>query len=220
MLLSGGIDSAVAGAIARSEGYELYALTVDYGQRHSKEIRAARQVAVGLGVSEHKVLRVDIGQFGGSALTDSKLRVPKSRRGKDIGEGIPITYVPARNTVLLGLGLSWAEAIDAGAVFIGAHAVDYSGYPDCRPEFIEAFQKVSALGTKKGVQGRAVRIKAPLVRMGKVDIIKRGRKLGVPFKLTWSCYSGGEKACGACDSCIIRLRAFREAGINDPIQYA
>lgn len=219
VLLSGGIDSAVAGAFAKSKGYEILALTVDYGQRHSKEINAARKVAVGLGASEHKVLRVDLGQFGGSALVDSSLEVPAARGRKEIGGDIPITYVPARNTVLLGLGLSWAEAAGAEAVFIGAHAIDYSGYPDCRPEFIEAFRKVSALGTKRGVEGRAVKIEAPLVNMGKTEIVKLGKELRLPFELTWSCYSGGEKACGVCDSCIIRLEAFREAGIDDPIEY-
>ena len=220
VLLSGGIDSAVAAAFAKSKGYEILALTVDYGQRHSKEIRAAKKVAARLGASEHKVLRVDLSQFGGSALVESRLKVPKSRDREEIGRNIPITYVPARNAVLLSLGLSWAEAVGADAVFIGAHAIDYSGYPDCRPEFIEAFRKVSALGTKRGVEGRAVKIEAPLVEMGKTEIVKLGRELRVPFESTWSCYSGGEKACGVCDSCIIRLEAFKEAGIDDPIEYA
>ena len=219
VLLSGGIDSAVAAAFAKSKGYEILALTVDYGQRHSKEIRAARKVSEGLGASEHKVLRVDLSQFGGSALVDSRLKVPEARDRKEIGGNIPITYVPARNTVLLGLGLSWAEAVGADAVFIGAHAVDYSGYPDCRPEFLDAFRKVSALGTKRGVEGKAVKIEAPLVDMGKTEIVKLGKELRVPFELTRSCYSGGEKACGVCDSCIIRLEAFKEAGIADPIEY-
>lgn len=220
VLLSGGLDSAVAAAVARSKGFGLHALTIDYGQKHSRELIAARSIAERLGALEHKVLRVDIGQFGTSALTDSRIEVPASRKPKEIGRDIPVTYVPARNTVLLSLGLSWAEAIDADAVFIGAHSLDYSGYPDCRPEFIEAFQRVSALGTKRGIDGRAVAIEAPLLRKGKAEIIRLGMDLGVPFELTWSCYAGTEKACGVCDSCSIRLMAFKEVGIDDPIEYA
>ena len=219
VLLSGGLDSAVAAAIARDSGYQLHALTVDYGQRHRRELKAARDVAKSLSVKEHRVLRVNLAGFGGSALVDRKKKIPKSRSRSDIGQEIPATYVPARNTVLLSLALAWAESLDAEAVFIGAHAVDYSGYPDCRPEFIDAFRKVSALGTRRGVEGRSIRIEAPLLHMGKREIIERGSHLHVRFELTWSCYAGGEKACGTCDSCAIRLKAFSEAGMEDPIKY-
>jgi len=218
-LLSGGLDSAVASAIAMSQGYRVYALTVDYGQRHLRELEAAKAIAEALGVAGHRILRVDLAGFGGSALTDASIDVPETRPSEKIGSDIPITYVPARNTVLLGLGLSWAEALGADAVFIGAHSVDYSGYPDCRPEFFDAFRRVSALGTRRGVEGRPISIEAPLIGMGKRGIIEKGRQLRVPFKLTWSCYLGGERACGKCDSCVIRLRAFAEAGMEDPIEY-
>ncbi len=219
VLLSGGLDSAVAAAIASSEGFEVHALTVDYGQRHAKEIKAAKALAKALGAADHRLIKVPLADFGGSALTDKRMRIPTSRSKKEIGRDIPATYVPGRNTVLLSIALSWAEALDADAVFIGAHSVDYSGYPDCRPEYLEAFEKVSSLGTRRGVEGRPVRIEAPLVRMDKSQIIERGKELKVPFELTWSCYLGGEKACGRCDSCLIRLNAFREAGMEDPIEY-
>ena len=219
VLLSGGLDSAVASAIAKSRGYDIHALTIDYQQRHGREHRAAKDIAKALGAVEHKVLKIDLSQFGGSALTDTRIEVPRSRSKKAIGHDIPATYVPARNTVFLSVALAWAEAIDAEAIFIGAHALDYSGYPDCRPEFLEAFQNVSALGTKRGAEGKPVKIEAPLVHMGKREIIERGRELGVPFELTRSCYLGGEKACGTCDSCILRLEAFKEAGTEDPIEY-
>jgi len=218
-LLSGGLDSAVAAAIAASEGYQIYALTVDYGQRHLRELESAKKIAEALGAKEHRILHVDLTGFGGSALTDSRIDVPEIRPGKEIGADIPATYVPARNTVFLGLGLAWAEALNADAVFIGAHSVDYSGYPDCRPEFLDAFRRVSALGTKRGVEGKPINIEAPLIRMGKREIIERGSSLKVPFGLTWSCYLGREKACGRCDSCMIRRNAFAEAGMEDPIEY-
>jgi 7-cyano-7-deazaguanine synthase len=218
-LLSGGLDSAVAAAIAVSEGYQVHALTVDYGQKHFRELESAKGIAEALGLMEHRILRVDLAGFGGSALTDAKINVPKRRRSEKIGVDIPATYVPARNTVLLGLGLAWAEAIGADAVYIGAHSVDYSGYPDCRPEFLDAFRLVSALGTRRGVEDKPIKIEAPLIRMGKREIIERGRGLKVPFELTWSCYLGGKKACGKCDSCAIRLKAFAEAGMEDPIEY-
>jgi 7-cyano-7-deazaguanine synthase len=219
VLLSGGLDSAVAAAIAVHEGFHVHALTVDYGQRHLRELDAAKGVAIALGVKVHRILRVDLAGFGGSALTDKSINVPEECPSEAIGTDIPATYVPARNTVLLGLGLSWAEALGADAVFIGAHSVDYSGYPDCRPEFLDAFRRVSALGTKRGVEGKPVSIEAPLIRMGKREIIERGKVLKVPFELTWSCYIGGKKACGKCDSCTIRLKAFAEAGMEDPIEY-
>jgi len=218
-LLSGGLDSAVAAAIAISDGFQVHALTVDYGQRHLRELESAKDVAEALGVKEHRVLRVDLTGFGGSALTDAKIKVPKTRIGEKMGADIPVTYVPARNAILLSLGLAWAEALGADAVFIGAHSVDYSGYPDCRPEFLDAFRRVSELGTRRGVEGAPIKIEAPLIRMGKREIIERGRELKVPFEFTWSCYLGGKKACGKCDSCTIRLKAFAEAGMEDPIEY-
>jgi len=218
-LLSGGLDSAVAAAIAISDGFQVHALTIDYGQRHLRELESAKSVAEALGVKEHRILKVDLTGFGGSALTNKKMKVPETRPSEKIGKDIPTTYVPARNTVLLGLGLAWAEALGADAVFIGAHSVDYSGYPDCRPEFLDAFRQVSNLGTRRGVEGKPIRIEAPLIRMGKREIIERGRELKVPFELTWSCYLGGKKACGKCDSCTIRLKAFAEAGMEDPIEY-
>jgi 7-cyano-7-deazaguanine synthase len=218
-LMSGGLDSAVAAAVALSQGFDVHALTVDYGQRHKRELKAAKEAARALGIKEHKIIIVDLAGFGGSALTDVRIRVPESRPRETIGRDIPATYVPARNTVLLSLGLAWAEALGGEAVFIGAHSLDYSGYPDCRPEFFDAFQKVSLLGTRMGAEGKPIRIEAPLVRMDKREIVERGMKLKVPFELTWSCYLGGKKACGRCDSCTIRLKAFAEAGMEDPIAY-
>jgi len=219
VLLSGGLDSAVAAAVALSKGFQIHALTVDYGQRHLRELESAKGVAGALGVKDHRILRVDLTGFGGSALTDANIKVPKTRPSENMGADIPATYVPARNTIFLSLGLAWAEALGADAVFIGAHSVDYSGYPDCRPEFLEAFRQVSALGTRRGFEGRPITIEAPLIRMGKREIIERGRELKVPFELTWSCYLGGKKACGKCESCTIRLKAFAEAGLEDPIEY-
>lgn len=220
VLLSGGLDSSTVLAIALSKGREVHALTVDYGQRHRKEVAAARKVAKHFRVKDHKVVKVDLSSFGGSALTDERLAVPEQRSAEEIGRGIPATYVPARNTILLGLALGFAEAIDADEVYIAANAVDFSGYPDCRPEFYDAFREVARLGTKRGVEGRPIRIHTPLIRMTKADIVRTGARLGVPFALTWSCYQGGAEACGVCDSCLLRLKGFREAGIEDPIPYA
>ena len=219
VLISGGLDSAVAAAVAKSEGFDILALTIDYGQRHRREIKAAKDVAKALGAVEHRVIEVPLAEFGGSAITDLKMNVPTSRSKGEIGRDIPATYVPGRNIVFLSIALSWAEASDSEAVFIGAHSVDYSGYPDCRPEFLEEFRSLSVLGTRRGVQGRAIRIEAPLILMDKKQIIQRGKELGVPFQLTWSCYIGGERACGKCDACLIRSRAFEEAGLEDPIEY-
>ncbi|TLZ52683.1 MAG: 7-cyano-7-deazaguanine synthase QueC [Methanobacteriota archaeon] len=219
VLLSGGLDSSTVLAIASSKGREVHALTVDYGQRHRKEIQAAKKVAKHFGVEEHKVLTIDLSPIGGSALTDRRMPVPEGRSAAEIGGGIPATYVPARNTILLGLALSQAESIDADEIYIAANAIDYSGYPDCRPEFYEAFREVARLGTKRGVEGRPIHIHTPLIRMTKGDIVRTGAKLGVPFELTWSCYHGRAKACGVCDSCHLRLKGFREAGIQDPIAY-
>ncbi|KAA0013440.1 7-cyano-7-deazaguanine synthase QueC [Thermoplasmatales archaeon ex4484_30] len=210
-LLSGGMDSAVASAIAKEEGYKLHAITFDYGQRNKKEMESARQIAEWL-KAVHKILKADLRQIGGSALTD-EIEVPEE------GRGIPPTYVPARNTIFLSYALAYAEVIEAEAIFIGVNSVDYSGYPDCRPEYIEAFQKLANLATKRGVEGYPVKIKAPLLYLSKVEIVKKGVELGVPFEKTWSCYRESEKACGRCDSCRLRMKAFEEAGIEDPIEY-
>ena len=220
ILLSGGLDSATALAIARDRGYDCHALTVDYGQRHARELAAAAAVAQRAGV-EQSVLRCDLRQIGGSALTDD-LAVPdggEAPGSDDDGKGgsIPITYVPARNTVLLSLALGFAETRRADAIFIGANAVDYSGYPDCRPEYIEAFNALAALATKRAVEGELTRIEAPLLRLTKATIIRRGLALGVDYGLTWSCYRGGETPCGACDSCRLRAKGFAEAGVADPL---
>ncbi len=216
VLLSGGLDSATTLAIALWEGYEVYALSFDYGQRHSRELESAKKIAKYYGVS-HKIMKVDLRQIGGSALTDS-IEVPERELVK-IKDEIPVTYVPARNTILLSFALGYAEVIDADAIFYGANAIDYSGYPDCRPEYVEAFERMANLGTKRGVEGKPIKIVAPLINMTKAEIIKRGMELGVPYKLTWSCYRGGERACGRCDSCLLRLKGFMEAGYEDPLEY-
>jgi len=204
--------------MAVDSGHEVHALTIDYGQRHQRELDAARAMARHYGV-DHKVVRVDLSAFGGSALTDGTVAVPSDTPPGEIGSDIPPTYVPARNTVFLAMALAWAEALDAHAVFIGANAVDYSGYPDCRPEFIEAMQRVVDLGTKRGVEGDSIRIVAPILRSSKADIVRRGLELDVPFRHTWSCYRGRRQACGRCDSCQLRLRGFADAGAVDPIEY-
>jgi 7-cyano-7-deazaguanine synthase len=216
VLLSGGLDSATAAAVARDEGYELYALTVSYGQRHDVEIEAARRVAASLGVARHIELFVDLSAFGGSALTDA-IEVPKDRA--IAGGGIPPTYVPARNTVFLSLALAWSEALGARDIFIGVNALDYSGYPDCRPEYVEAFETMARLATKVGVEGARVHIRAPLIKMTKAEIIRRGTALGVDYGLTHSCYDPGPggRPCGRCDSCVLRSRGFAEAGLPDPV---
>ena len=219
VLLSGGMDSATVLAIALKEGFEVTALSVDYGQRHKKELEAARKVAKHFGLRGHRVVTLDLGAIGGSALTDRKIPVPQQRRLEEIGQGIPSTYVPARNTILLSYALGLAEATGARAIYIAANALDYSGYPDCRPEFYKAFQEVARLGTKRGVEGDAIEIRTPLITMTKADIVRKGEELRVPWALTWSCYQGGEKACGVCDACQLRLKGFREAGIKDPVEY-
>lgn len=214
-LLSGGMDSCVTAAIAKSMGHDIYAITFDYGQRNHREIESAVKVALSLGAKEHKIINADLRTFGGSALTDD-IEVPEFEKER---KGIPPTYVPARNTIFLSYGLAYAEALDADAVFIGANAVDYSGYPDCRKEYIEAYQRVADLGTKRGVEGNPVKIVAPVMGMSKGDIVKKGIELGAPFEHTWSCYKNEGKACGKCDSCILRLKGFEEAGVKDPIEY-
>jgi len=219
LLLSGGLDSYTAGAIAASDGCELYALTVRYGQVHEREVEAARHVARALAVKRHLELDVPLAKIGGSALVGEG-DIPKDRvldREADAG-GIPSTYVPARNTVFLSLAMAWAEVIGAEAIVIGVNALDYSGYPDCRPEYLRAFERVAALATRAGVEGRPLRILAPLLEWSKAEIIRRGLDLGVDYGLTWSCYdpSPGGAPCGRCDSCILRARGFAEAGVNDP----
>jgi 7-cyano-7-deazaguanine synthase len=221
VLLSGGLDSATTAAIAQAEGFRLFALTVDYGQRHCWELDAARRVAESLGIARHLVVSADLRKFGGSALTD-QFDVPFDRGEVAIAEGIPITYVPARNTVFLALALGYAEVVPASDLFVGVNAVDYSGYPDCRPEFIVAFERLANLATKAGVEGTMkFRVHAPLIQMSKADIIRRGAELGVDFRLTHSCYAPGGAgfACGRCDACRLRLKGFAEAGLTDPITY-
>ncbi len=216
VLLSGGLDSATALAIARARGDECHTLALDYGQRHRAELAAARRVSEALGAREHRELRVSLGELGGSALTDLELDVPE--RG---GEGIPITYVPARNTVFLSLALAWAEVLGAAKIVIGVNAIDFSGYPDCRPEFIAAFEKLARLATKAGVEGGELAIDAPLITMTKAQIIRRGLELGVDYALTVSCYQADEhgRACGRCDSCRLRRDGFAAAGAPDPTRY-
>jgi 7-cyano-7-deazaguanine synthase len=222
VLCSGGVDSTTALAIAKVEGYELYVLSFDYGQRHRIELDQAKAIAQFFGVKNHWIIQVDLRQIGGSALTGD-LPVPKDRSGKQIAHGIPVTYVPARNTIFLSFALSWAEVIGAEAIFIGVNILDYSGYPDCRPEYIEAFERLANLATKAAVEKKLrLEIKTPLIYMTKAQIIQRGHQLGVPFHLTHSCYdpTPEEKACGRCDSCILRKKGFEEAGLKDPISYA
>lgn len=218
VLLSGGLDSATAAAWARAEGYALTALSVAYGQRHVVELAAAREVAAALGIGDHVELSVDLAAFGGSALVDPAAAVPKGRSDAEIAHGIPSTYVPARNTVFLSLALALAEARGAEAIVLGVNAIDYSGYPDCRPEYLAAFETLAALATKAGVEGRAPRILAPLVSLTKAEIIRLGHSLGVDFGLTTSCYDplAGGRPCGACDSCRLRAAGFAAAGLADP----
>ena len=221
VLLSGGIDSTTTLAIAIAEAYEAYALSFDYGQRHQIETEAARRVADSLGAKEHRIAKIDLRVFGGSALTDD-IDVPKQRPEKKIAQGIPITYVPARNTIFLAYALAWAEVMGASDIFLGVNAIDYSGYPDCRPEFIEAFETLANLGTKTGTEGRRFQIHTPLIKFSKVEIIRKAVELGVDLSLTHSCYDPTPEglACGECDSCLLRLKGFRQAGIKDPIRYA
>jgi 7-cyano-7-deazaguanine synthase len=217
VLLSGGLDSATALAIARSQGLRTFALSVHYGQRHIAELDAAARVAAALGAHEHRVMGVDLAGIGGSALTDSTMPIPEVTSA-----GIPVTYVPARNTLLLSLALGWAEVVGAGDIFVGVNAIDYSGYPDCRPEFIGAFQRLAQLATKAGVEGSRMTIQAPLIRMTKADIIRTGRELGVDYGMTVSCYQADAagRACGKCDSCRLRAAGFAAAGVPDPTRYA
>lgn len=221
VLLSGGLDSATTAAIARAEGYSVHALSVDYGQRHRFELEAARRVAAAVGAVEHRVMRVGLAALGGSALT-AEIDVPQDRDAGAMAAGIPVTYVPARNTVLLSLALAYAEVVKASDLFVGVNAVDYSGYPDCRPEFIAAFERVANLATKAGVEGTLrFRVHAPLIEMTKAQIIRRGVELGVDYALTHTCYApdANGTACGRCDACQLRIKGFEVAGLSDPIQY-
>ena len=216
ILLSGGLDSATVVAMAKAEGYSCYSMSFDYGQRHRVELQAAERVARQLGVVEHKVIGLNLNGIGGSALTDSAIDVPESPT-----EGIPVTYVPARNTVFLSLALGWAEVLGAQDIFIGVNAVDYSGYPDCRPEFIQAFERLANLATREGVEGQGFRIQAPLQNMSKAEIVQVGMRYGVDYALTVSCYQADEegRACGKCDSCRLRAAGFTAAGVVDPTRY-
>ena len=216
VLLSGGLDSATVLAIARSKGYECYALSVEYGQRHGAELYAAKRVAAALGTREHRIMRVDLAGIGGSALTDANVPVPEA-----LAPGIPVTYVPARNTLFLSLALGWAEVIGATDIFVGVTAVDYSGYPDCRPAFVTAFEQLAQVATKAGVEGVRFKIHAPLIEMSKADIIRAGTELDVDFSATVSCYQADAqgRACGKCDSCRLRAAGFAAAGLEDPTRY-
>jgi 7-cyano-7-deazaguanine synthase len=220
VLVSGGLDSTTCLAIAKSRGFEPYALTLSYGQRHHSELKASRRVVKKFGVKNHLELAVPLTSFGGSSLTDSKIKVPKSRSLKEMGKGIPSTYVPARNTIFLSLGMAWAEVVGAQDLFIGVNALDYSGYPDCRPEFIRAFEKLAKLATQKGVEGKwNFRIHTPLIRMTKAQIIQTGLKLGVNYGITHSCYDPVkvDRPCGRCDSCLLRAKGFSQLGVKDPL---
>jgi len=217
VLVSGGMDSAVVLALAREQGFAVHALSVRYGQRHTSELEAADRVSTALGAVAHKTVNVDLRSIGGSALTDSDMEVPEAG-----GAGIPTTYVPARNTIMLSVALGWAEVLGAADIFCGVNAVDYSGYPDCRPEFIEAFEKLANLATRAGVEGASLRIRAPLMKMSKADIVREGMRLGVDFGQTVSCYRADEQglACGHCDACRLRADGFADAGVPDPTHYA
>jgi 7-cyano-7-deazaguanine synthase len=221
ILLSGGVDSATAAALTAREGFALYALSFDYGQRHAAELEAARRVARALGVVRHEVLAIDLRAFGGSALT-ADIAVPKDRTPAEMGADIPVTYVPARNTIFLAVALGWAEVLGATAIVIGVNVYDYSGYPDCRPEFIEAFERLASLATKAGVEGRQrLTVRTPLIRMTKAEIIRAGIAAGLDYSLTLSCYepSPDGRACGRCDACALRRKGFAEAGVSDPTRY-
>jgi len=222
VLLSGGLDSATTLAVAREQGYECFALSFDYGQRHARELESAQQIAASLGAARHLTLRLDLRAVGGSALTDD-IKVPKGRSHEAIGAGIPVTYVPARNTIFLSHALAWAETLGSQDIFIGVNALDYSGYPDCRPEFIEAFERLANLATRAGVEGTSrFRVHTPLITLSKAQIVARAHELGVNLSLTWSCYEPEPdgRACGLCDSCLLRKKGFAEARLPDPVPSA
>lgn len=219
ILLSGGLDSSTVLYQAKADGCDCYALSFDYQQRHRRELESAQQIAETAGVVEHQVVRFDLSLWGGSALTDHQINLPADRSLEEMADHIPVTYVPARNTIFLSFALAYAEAIDAARVYIGVNALDYSGYPDCRPDYIEAMGEVFRLGTKQGREGSAIAIYAPLIDLKKTDIIQLGNRLGVRWEQTWSCYAGDEIACGVCDSCRLRLAAFEALNLSDPLPY-
>jgi 7-cyano-7-deazaguanine synthase len=219
ILLSGGLDSSTVLYQAKADGCDCYAISFDYQQRHKRELDSALMVSKAAGIFQHQVVNFDLRQWGGSALTDDKIDLPQQRSLDEMAENIPVTYVPARNTIFLSFALGFAEAIAAQRVYIGVNALDYSGYPDCRPDYIQAMQEVFRLGTKQGREGEAIKIFAPLIELKKTEIIQLGNQLGVPWELTWSCYAGDDSACGVCDSCQLRLAAFAELRLKDPIDY-
>jgi 7-cyano-7-deazaguanine synthase len=220
VLLSGGLDSTTCLAVARRDGFEAHCLSVDYGQRHKGELMRARRIARTLGAADHRVVKVDLSAFGGSALTDPGIAVPKGRSPARMAREIPVTYVPARNTVLLALALAHAETVGAEEIYVGVNAIDYSGYPDCRPEFLRAFERLAGVATRAGVSGRPLRIRAPLLRLSKAEIVRLGTALGVPYRMTQSCYDPVRgRACGRCDACVLRRKGFADAGVPDPTLY-
>jgi 7-cyano-7-deazaguanine synthase len=218
-LVSGGLDSCVAAALAVERGFAIVCLSFDYGQRHLRELESARAVAKALGAVRHEIARIDIAALGQSALTDPRIPVPKDRSVAAMAQDVPSTYVPARNTIFLSYALGLAEVTNASAIFLGANSLDYSGYPDCRPEYLAAFQSMANLATRRALEGQPVSIEAPLLRMTKAEIVREGLRLRAPIERTWSCYEGGDRACGRCDSCLLRLKGFDEAGVRDPIAY-
>ncbi|MGH8000346.1 MAG: 7-cyano-7-deazaguanine synthase QueC [Brasilonema sp.] len=220
ILLSGGLDSSTVLYQAIADGYECHTISFDYQQRHQRELHSALAIAQKAGVVDHQVVKFDLRQWGGSALTDDAIELPQKRSVEEMSQSIPVTYVPARNTIFLSFALAYAETIDAQYVYIGVNALDYSGYPDCRPDYIQAMQEVFRLGTKQGRSGQTISINTPLIHLKKTEIIQIGNKIGVPWELTWSCYVGGDVACGVCDSCRLRLAAFAELGLKDPLAYA
>lgn len=220
ILLSGGLDSSTVLYQAKADGCECYAISFDYKQRHRRELESARAIALSAGVKAHQIVNFDLTLWGGSALTDDEMELPSDRTLAEMSQNIPITYVPARNTIFLSFALAYAETLEAERIYIGVNALDYSGYPDCRLDYIQAMQEVFRLGTKQGREGEAIKIVTPLIELKKTEIIQLGNKLGVPWQQTWSCYAGGETACGLCDSCRLRLAAFEELGLKDPVPYA
>jgi 7-cyano-7-deazaguanine synthase len=219
ILLSGGLDSSTVLYQARADGCECYAISFDYQQRHRRELQSAMFVAQSVGVVQHQIVNFDLRLWGGSALTDEAIALPQARSLDEMSQSIPVTYVPARNTIFLSFALGYAETIGAQRVYIGVNALDYSGYPDCRPDYIQAMQEVFRLGTKQGREGQPIDILAPLINLKKTEIIQLGNQLDVPWELTWSCYAGGDQACGVCDSCRLRLAAFAQLGLQDPVDY-
>ena len=220
ILLSGGLDSSTVLYQAKADGCECYTISFDYKQRHRRELESARAIALSADVKAHQIVNFDLTLWGGSALTDNQMELPSDRTLTEMSQNIPITYVPARNTIFLSFALAYAETLEAQRIYIGVNALDYSGYPDCRLDYIQAMQEVFRLGTKQGREGKAINIVTPLIELKKTEIIQLGNKLGVPWKQTWSCYAGGETACGVCDSCRLRLAAFEELGLKDPVSYA